>query len=606
MIAELTPEQEALIPVYLEKWRSIALSTEPIDRQKASEAVKAVYEIIGEQEPLIVFFDSPYSALSHKESLHIKQVGKKLKSAVIDKLWKPLEIQLGKQVDSQLKRWLHRQLLKSQMGNIQMSQLREKLAIKLEKHNCIRPEIWSLNCCKAEFYINVLNCQSARNKDWQVLQTFLQDCGWIIPYKKLCIICDRPRKISLDDRGSFHAEGEPAIAFVDEFNIYAYRGVRLPEKYSKLPPSRWQTQWIAEEIDARLRRVLAEGCGYKIITEFTPEQEALIPVYKEKWDAILLSTERIDRQKAQDAIKSAYGSIGKNEVDILFYDSPYAAAIDINKQGEIKLGKPIRGKLDSQLAIKLWRQVESQLEMRLKEQLWDRQRSMLASRLEISLRRQMSRQLQDNLWVNFPKAFIRKIGTSWAKEIEFYITVLGCQHNFQKEWELFQLLVKNAFWILAYENVCFVCDRPTKINFDARQRLHAEGEPALEFADGYSLYAYHGVNLPRKYGYLHPKKWRSQWLLQETNAELRRVLIQAIGYERICQELQTTELDLFREYTLLKIDDADVEPIHLLKMTCPSTGQIHALRVPPNLTSAREAIRWVNWGIDPEKFAIET
>lgn len=341
MIAELTPEQEALIPVYLEKWRSIALSTEPIDRQKADEAVKAVYEIIGEQEPLIVFFDSPYSALTHKESLHIKQVGKKLKSAVINKLWKPLEIQLGEQVDSQLKQWLDSRRLKIKMGSIQMSELREKLAIKLEKHNCIRPEIWSLNCCKADFYINALNCQSDRNKDWQVLQTLLKECGWILPYRKLCIICDRPRKISLDDRGSFHAEGEPAIAFVDEFNIYAYRGVRLPEKYSKLPPSRWQTQWIAEEDNSALRRVLAEGCGYKIITEFTPEQEALIQVYKEKWDAIALSTQRIDRQKAQDAIKSAYATIGKNQVEVLFVESPYAAAIEIDKQGKIKLGKSI-------------------------------------------------------------------------------------------------------------------------------------------------------------------------------------------------------------------------------------------------------------------------
>jgi hypothetical protein len=52
--------------------------------------------------------------------------------------------------------------------------------------------------------------------------------------------------------------------------------------------------------------------------------------------------------------------------------------------------------------------------------------------------------------------------------------------------------------------------------------------------------------------------------------------------------------------------EVDVEPIHLLKMTCPSTNHIHVLRVPPNLTSAREAIRWVNWDVDPEAFVVET
>jgi hypothetical protein len=85
------------------------------------------------------------------------------------------------------------------------------------------------------------------------------------------------------------------------------------------------------------------------------------------------------------------------------------------------------------------------------------------------------------------------------------------------------------------------------------------------------------------------------------------VLIQGIGYARICQELQATELDSWREYTLLKIDNNfDEEPIYLLKMTCPSTGFIRVLRVPPHMKSARKAIIWVNWGIDPEEFAVET
>jgi Leucine-rich repeat (LRR) protein len=114
------------------------------------------------------------------------------------------------------------------------------------------------------------------------------------------------------------------------------------------------------------------------------------------------------------------------------------------------------------------------------------------------------------------------------------------------------------------------------------------------------------LRLPRQY-WAHPSQWQAEWLLTETNAELRRMLLHGIGYDRLCQELQATELDTWREYTLLKIDAAvDVEPIHLLKMTCPSTAHIHTLRVPPTLTSAHEAIQWANWDIDPEAFAAET
>ena len=44
----------------------------------------------------------------------------------------------------------------------------------------------------------------------------------------------------------------------------------------------------------------------QIITELTPEQEALIPVYKDKWLKIALSTERIDKKKAKKAVKQGY------------------------------------------------------------------------------------------------------------------------------------------------------------------------------------------------------------------------------------------------------------------------------------------------------------
>jgi hypothetical protein len=61
--------------------------------------------------------------------------------------------------------------------------------------------------------------------------------------------------------------------------------------------------------------------------------------------------------------------------------------------------------------------------------------------------------------------------------------------------------------------------------------------------------------------------------------------------------------------TIYEEDDdepIDREPMVLLKMTCPSTGHIHILRVPPEMTSAEAAITWVNHGIHPDEFAVQT
>ncbi|MBW4694933.1 MAG: hypothetical protein KME27_24550 [Lyngbya sp. HA4199-MV5] len=191
--------------------------------------------------------------------------------------------------------------------------------------------------------------------------------------------------------------------------------------------------------------------------------------------------------------------------------------------------------------------------------------------------------------------------------LDYCFSALGCDCR-ELHWQALRDLVQECgWWIMPFEKLCIVCDRPRVLRFDSENRLHAKGEPAIQFADGYSLYFYRDVALPEKYGKVHPHLWRAKWILKEQNAELRRVLIQGIGYTRICQELQAVALDSWREYTLLKIEaEADVEPIVLLKMTCPSTHHIHALRVPPAMTSAREADRWVNHGIDSEAFAIET
>ena len=190
--------------------------------------------------------------------------------------------------------------------------------------------------------------------------------------------------------------------------------------------------------------------------------------------------------------------------------------------------------------------------------------------------------------------------------LDFCTEVLGCELD-PTQWTALRSLYTDCGPILTFEKMCFVFERPTKLSFDEEGRMHGEGEPAIAFDDGYGQYCFQGVRLPPKYGAVHPNLWKSQWILSEANAELRRVLILGIGYSRICQELHAVELDFWREYTLLRIDQPiDVEPVFLLKMTCPSTGSVHATRVPPTVNSAREAIRWMNWDIDPDEFSVES
>ncbi|MHC5725683.1 MAG: DUF6745 domain-containing protein [Nostoc sp.] len=347
-----------------------------------------------------------------------------------------------------------------------------------------------------------------------------------------------------------------------------------------------------------------------LIEKLTPEQEALIPVYREKWRAIALSTERIDREKSAEVVKAAYTAIGKQQPEIIFCDSPHAGLTKILKKypklnsnniDVINLNNEFMNYIFTVLTnknLELSYQIDTPLMRQLT--IFNRDFVIFKYVLEKKSKFKINKINLDRLWFKSQHLASR---CCW---VDFYVSVLNCSYN-KMRWKSLQSLSRFCGWISPFEKICIVCDRPTKLSFDNQNRLHAEGEPAIQFIDGYSLYSYHGVTLPEKYGKIHPQQWQAEWLLSEENAELRRVLIEGIGYARICEQLQAIELDTWAEYTLLKIDQSiDIEPIYLLKMTCPSTSFIHALRVPPNMNSAREAIRWINWDVDPEEFAVQT
>lgn len=62
-IQELTPEQRARFPEFVEKWTRIGLSTERADRKLAEQSIRALYKLAGLAAPMIVWSPCPRSGL---------------------------------------------------------------------------------------------------------------------------------------------------------------------------------------------------------------------------------------------------------------------------------------------------------------------------------------------------------------------------------------------------------------------------------------------------------------------------------------------------------------------------------------------------------------
>lgn len=97
-----------------------------------------------------------------------------------------------------------------------------------------------------------------------------------------------------------------------------------------------------------------------------------------------------------------------------------------------------------------------------------------------------------------------------------------------------------------------------------------------------------------------------QEILNIENVELRRILIERLGYENFLRQvggiIRDHDRDVGGERQLICIPFEDDEPLMLLKVTCPSTGHIHVLRVPPDLRNCRQAAAWIAGFDNPDDY----
>jgi hypothetical protein len=96
---------------------------------------------------------------------------------------------------------------------------------------------------------------------------------------------------------------------------------------------------------------------------------------------------------------------------------------------------------------------------------------------------------------------------------------------------------------------------------------------------------------------LRPETLTAHDVLAERNAELRRIMMERMGYERFIAESRATsldrDLDAGGERNLLRVPVPGDEDLVCLAVTCPSTGRKYMLRVPPTTPTCRHAAAWI-------------
>ena len=153
-----------------------------------------------------------------------------------------------------------------------------------------------------------------------------------------------------------------------------------------------------------------------------------------------------------------------------------------------------------------------------------------------------------------------------------------------------------AHWWFECDGIVFASDRPTALTVDALGRLHNEDSPALDYGDGFRLFAIHGVRVDEDI-VLHPESVTVRRIEREDNVEVRRTLTARYGHERYLKNSGAALVhqdDRGKLWRKKRAEDADLVMVEVTNSTPEPDGSVRSylLRVPPNMRTASGAIAW--------------
>ena len=243
----------------------------------------------------------------------------------------------------------------------------------------------------------------------------------------------------------------------------------------------------------------------KKITTLTEEQKSRFPEWVSKWLKIGLSTERADFDAAESAGRACYRSAGLPEpIVVLRMGSPLAATI----------GGVYAVNLLQQVRQQVRQQVGQQVEQQVWQQVWQ----------------QVGQQVGDAVWNNSSSY---GLWAGWMSWVSFFRDVCRWEDDALSRFALAEALA-NTGWQWWHSDVLALSDRPRFIKRNAAGRLHSDEGPAIEYRDGWSIYAWHGYRLPDTHYHLITArdKITPAMIEAEPNAELRRIALEIFGFDR--------------------------------------------------------------------------
>lgn len=328
----------------------------------------------------------------------------------------------------------------------------------------------------------------------------------------------------------------------------------------------------------------------KKIEKLTPEQEAQIPGWAEKWIQRGLNCEPADYATFAHNAELCYGFAG----------IPWPGLV-------VPVGNPMVGSFAAPIADVLHCAQTALTDARRAEirevageDLADAvlaavEAAMAGSSYKPTKKRLSFQSAVKESWHQF---FGGAWWASWPAHTSFFREVCHLELDVWDRDIAYAEAQMAVGWWWPAERFVMATDRPKVIHLDRsnpqRSRLHCETGPAIAYRDGWSLYFLEGIAV-QPHVVENPAAITLDEIRSERNAELRRILTQQFGLLRYFREVGAKPLDSRTGEVLFRDEQTGDR---WLVCTDGSTGRIYQLRVPNTVNTVSQAQTALN-GVDP-------
>lgn len=304
--------------------------------------------------------------------------------------------------------------------------------------------------------------------------------------------------------------------------------------------------------------VPAEEKVQKKLESLTPEQEAMIPVFRDKWLNLFYNNEGINQELATKQIQWLYTFCGKEQPEVMFMDSPLGCQILIQK---LKDGEDVK---PSDINI------ETQKDFTAKD--------------------------------FFPSSYYANTSDyGWVAFYDFFQSLEFFDYDWTNFNEFKALLQSGIYELYTFEKVCIACSIP-KVKQDEQNRLHYEDGYAVVFKDGFSMTYWHGVNVPERWIF-NPETITKEEIIKEDNAERRRVMKEILGSKNFAERLgiEVIDEDIDQKKNPVKLyrssekDSTINEYLYFANVICPSTEREYFISIDPEVGAKGNVWQAVAW-----------